>query len=324
MNEHASITICIPTYERAAMLDKCLAALYDIHIHGHEFNLIVADNGSTDNTQEVIARWKPMFAEMETICQPANLGPDRNMYSLYMAVKTDYCWLLGDCDSISIQGFSQIEKHLTEGYDVLVINTDEDHFERSKRIYTNVEEFLDEQGWHVTKLSACVIHRKILDPKYIRRYFDSHFVQWGHLMEYLCQADAIKVFFDPNICLIYLKDEGKFRQSQKGAWRQIPFYVWARCWSQMVLSLPIKIPYDLKMKVIKDHERKYHWFSIKNLIKNKIKFGEPYIRNYKENREFVKMVTVASPMLSDIVMYSPIELILKPFILLHQRMLRMK
>ena len=174
-----------------------------------------------------------------------------------------------------------------------------------------MEEFLDEQGWHVTKLSACVIHRKILDPKYIRRYFDSHFVQWGHLMEYLCQADAIKVFFDPNICLIYLKDEGKFRQSQKGAWRQIPFYVWARCWSQMVLSLPIKIPYDLKMKVIKDHERKYHWFSIKNLIKNKIKFGEPYIRNYKENREFVKMASVASPWLSDFVMYLPIEPIFK-------------
>lgn len=308
MNNSPSITICIPTYERAVMLDRCLTALYDVQKQGHTFNLIVGDNGSTDNTKEVIARWQPKFARMETIFHSTNLGPDRNMYSLYMAVKTEYCWLLGDCDSIRPHDFAKIEKRLQEGYDVLVINTDESLLVRETKIYTNVKDFLNEQGWHVTKLSACVIKSNILDAKTIRRYFDSHFVQWGHLMEYLCMADTMNVLFDPDIPLVYLPDGGNNRQSQKGAWRQIPFYVWARCWSQMVLSLPIKIPYDLKMKVIKDHERKYHWFSIKNLIKNKIMFGEPYIRNYKENRQFVKMASVASPVLSDIVMYMPVEL----------------
>lgn len=316
------ITICIPTYERAAMLDKCLAALYDIQEQGHAFNLIVGDNGSTDNTRDVIARWQLKFVRMETIFHSENLGPDRNMYSLYMAVKTEYCWLLGDCDSIRPQDFAKIEKHLQEGYDVLVINTDESLFDRERKIYTNVKDFLNEQGWHVTKLSACVIKSSILDAKNIRRYFDSHFVQWGHLMEHLCTADTMKVLCDPDIPLVYLPDNGNNRQSQKGAWRQIPFYVWARCWSQMVLSLPMKIPYELKMKVIKDHERKYHWFSLKNLIKNKIKFGEPYVKNYKENRQFVKMVTVASPLLTDLIMYLPIEPIFKILIALKNRIKR--
>lgn len=318
------LTICIPTYSRDMMLNNCLAALYNIHIHGHLFNLVVGDNGSTDATQDVIAKWKPQFSNFQVISHKDTIGFDRNAASLYRAVQTEYCWLLGDCDTISEQNFIKIEQHLTKGYDALVINTDESMLCVEKKVYTDILDFLNEQGWHVTKLSACIIRRELLEEKFIKRYFDSHFVHWGNLMESLCQKDTINVLFDPNIPLGYLVDNGNYRQSQKGAWRQIPFYVWGRCWSQMVLALPIKIPYSLKLKVIKDHERNYHWFSIKNLIKNKIRFGESYIDNYKENRHFVRLVTVASSMLSDIVMYLPIELILKPFILLHQRMLRMK
>ena len=305
------LTICIPTYNRDGMLNKCLAALHEIQEQGHRFCLIVADNGSEDNTKDVIKRWQPKFENMETFSHESNLGPDRNMYSLYMAVKTDYCWLLGDCDTISPEHFARMEDALHEGYNVVVINTELGRLPKERKVYTNVEDFIDEQGWHVTKLSACVLKREVLNPIYIKRYFDTHFVQWGHLMEYLCQAESINVLFEPSIHLGYLEDDGNYRQSQKGAWRQIPFHVWAKCWSQMILSLPFKIPYELKRKVMKDHERRFHWFSIKKLIMDKIQFGEPFVKNYKENREFVHMVTVASPLLSDLVMYLPVEPIYK-------------
>lgn len=305
------ITICIPTYNRDKMLDKCLSALCRIQEQNHHFRLIIGDNGSEDATQDIIAKWESKFEHLEVITHPHNIGPDRNFASLYKAVKTEYCWLLGDCDTISEQNFIKIEQHLTKGYDALVINTDESMLCIEKKVYTDILDFLNEQGWHVTKLSACIVKSKMLEPVFIRRYYDSHFVHWGNLMESLCQMESFRVLFDPTIPLGYLVDEGNYRQSQKGAWRQLPFYVWGRCWSQMVLALPMSIPYELKMKVIKEHERKYHWFSIKNLIKNKIKFGEPYIKNYKENRQFVHMATVASPVLSDIVMCLPVEPIFK-------------
>lgn len=318
------LTICIPTYSRDRMLDKCLAALYDLQEHGHRFNLAIGDNGSTDSTQEIIAKWQPCFRDLIVISHPQNMGPDRNIASLYQMVQTDYCWLLGDCDTISEQNFSRIEEHLKEGYDAIVINTDEGLFGKEKIMYTNIEQFLKEQAWHVTKLSSFIIPTQMINLEYLKRYYDSYFAHWGNLMESLCQMESFRVLFDPTIPLGYLVDDGNYRQSQKGAWRQLPFYVWGRCWSQMVLSLPIKIPYELKLKIIKDHERKYHWFSIKNLIKNKIKFGKPYIENYKENRQFVRLATVASPILSDIVMYLPIEPIFKVLISLHQRMLGIK
>lgn len=305
------LTICIPTYERAAMLDKCLSALFKIQEQNLNFCLMVSDNGSTDNTQEVIAKWKTRFRKMVDIHHQTTIGYDRNVASLYNAVETDYCWILGDCDTISPEDFARMEDALQEGYNVVVINTEPGRLSKERKVYTNVEDFLDEQGWHVTKLSSCVLKREVLNPIFIKRYFDTHFVQWGHLMEYLCQAESINVLFEPSIHLGYLEDDGNYRENQKGAWRQIPFHVWAKCWSQMILSLPFKIPYELKQKVMKDHERRFHWFNVKRLIKNKIQYGDSYIKNYKENRQYVHMVTAASPLLSDMVIYLPVEPIYK-------------
>jgi Glycosyltransferases involved in cell wall biogenesis len=310
----ALLTICVPTYNRYMMLNKCLSALSNIQAQNNYFNLVIGDNGSMDKTQDVIAKWKPKFENVTVITHPKNIEFDRNVASLFAEVDTEYCWLLGDCDTISVQNYSKIEQHLKDGYDAVVINTDEGLFDKQKTIYTNITDFLNDQGWHVTKLSACIIKSKMLGSVFIRRYYDSHFVHWGNLMESLCQMESFRVLFDPTIPLAYLVDDGNYRWSQKGVWRQVPFYIWGRCWYQTVQSLPFKIPHELKMKVIKDHERKYHWFSVKNLIKNKIKFGKPYIENYKENRQYVKLATVSSPILSDMVMYLPVEGICKMLI----------
>lgn len=305
------LTICIPTYNRDRMLDICLAALCDIQMQNHHFNLVIGDNGSEDATQDIITKWKPKFENVKVISHTQNIGPDKNFASIYAEVQTEYCWLLGDCDTISERDFARMEQHLPEGYDVVVINTQPGQYSEETKVYRDIETFIDEQGWHVTKLSACVVNRKLLEPKFMKRYFDSHFVHWGNMMESLCQMETLNVLFDPTIHLGYLEDLGNYRQSQKGAWRQIPFHVWGRCWSQMVLALPMKIPYELKLKVIKDHERIFHWFNIKSLIMNKIEFGEPFVNNYKANRQYVKLVTAASPILTDMVMYLPIEPIYK-------------
>ena len=53
--QSASITVIIATYNRAALLDECLA-----HLRAQAFRpgdeVIVVDNGSTDETSAVVAR----------------------------------------------------------------------------------------------------------------------------------------------------------------------------------------------------------------------------------------------------------------------------
>ena len=305
-NSLPSLTICVPTFSRAMMLDKCLEALYDIQLNGHDFCLMVADNGSPDNTKEVIAKWMPKFARMEAIFHDTNLGSDRNFYSLYEAVKTEYCWMLGDCDSISIEHFTKIEANLGKGYDAIVINTMVSMLSINSKVYTDIVEFLDEQFWHITKNSSFILTRKAIKPDLLQRYFDSNFIHVGAFIEYLSLTKKFEVYYDKDIHLIYMGDDNYKENITKG-WRQIPFHVWAKCYSTMILSFPQAIPYELKLKLMKDHERHFHWFAIRNLMVNKIYRGKSYVDSYRQNRKFVHMVSVASPFLSDFVMYMPID-----------------
>lgn len=321
MKKEPLLTICVPTYNRDRMLDKCLSRLYDIQQKGYLFRVVVGNNGSFDTTDQIISYWSKQFDDFRVINHKHNIGYDRNAGLLYSSVQTKYCWMLGDCDSISSEHFGVLLKYLEGDIDALIINTEAVVLGTELRVYTELKDFLNEQLWHITKLSSVIINSRALKDAIIQRYYDSHYEHVGVLIDYLCSKEQINVVFNPNILLIYLMDDGDYRQKYSG-WRHVPFYVWGRCWSQMILSLPFKIPYDLKIKVIKDHERKYHWFSIKNLIKNKIRFGEPYVKNYKENRQFVKMVTVASPLLTDLIMYLPIEPIFKILIALKNRIKR--
>lgn len=83
------LTIAIPTYNRAELLDKQLAWL-DHAIKGFEYEceILVSDNCSTDNTQEVIKKWQQNLHNFnfQINKHPENLGVMRNiMYCLNSA-----------------------------------------------------------------------------------------------------------------------------------------------------------------------------------------------------------------------------------------------
>lgn len=56
------LSICVPTFNRAEELNKQLAWLArEIKGFENECEIIVSDNCSTDNTQEVIQKWQQFF-----------------------------------------------------------------------------------------------------------------------------------------------------------------------------------------------------------------------------------------------------------------------
>ena len=51
------LTVVVCTRNRCRVLDVCLSALL-AHARGDAFDVLVVDNGSTDGTSEVVARWE--------------------------------------------------------------------------------------------------------------------------------------------------------------------------------------------------------------------------------------------------------------------------
>jgi|GEM_PF-6953389 len=90
------LTICIPTYNRCAILEETLQRLYDSPIRFAK--VMVSDNASSDETVALLERYRQTHANFDYQVQPKNLGPLANFHSLLSTSDTKYQYLLSDDD----------------------------------------------------------------------------------------------------------------------------------------------------------------------------------------------------------------------------------
>ena len=85
-------TVAIPTYNRADYLPDTLACLFR---QTHEdFEVIISDNGSTDNTPEVVQRFQDK--RIRYVRQTSNIGPAANW--LFCAEQARTEWIVFNQD----------------------------------------------------------------------------------------------------------------------------------------------------------------------------------------------------------------------------------
>ncbi|HEX5418395.1 MAG TPA: glycosyltransferase, partial [Gammaproteobacteria bacterium] len=72
------ISVVVPTYRRAELLDRCLAALAKQHLPGSAFEIIVVHDGPSARTQRVAAHWRRQLGPSGPAIRyrsPRHLGP---------------------------------------------------------------------------------------------------------------------------------------------------------------------------------------------------------------------------------------------------------
>ncbi|WP_349370858.1 glycosyltransferase family 2 protein [Salinarimonas sp.] len=71
----ADVTILVPTYERPTYLETCLRHhVQNFDAAGIDYEILVCDNASGPEAQEVIARWRERSPRVRSVRQPRNLG----------------------------------------------------------------------------------------------------------------------------------------------------------------------------------------------------------------------------------------------------------
>lgn len=92
------ISICIPTYNRARHLANCLHSIANCgSVAGVDFEVCVSDNGSTDDTAEVV-RNAQQAMPIRYRRNETNLGIPRNFLAVVAMAEGEFAWLLGDDD----------------------------------------------------------------------------------------------------------------------------------------------------------------------------------------------------------------------------------
>jgi glycosyltransferase involved in cell wall biosynthesis len=91
------VSVCIPTYNRANFLiysvNSVLQQTYS------DFELIICDDGSPDNTSEVVSQWND--SRIRYIKHPKNIGRSKNMRSGFEAATGEYFIKFDDDDGLT-------------------------------------------------------------------------------------------------------------------------------------------------------------------------------------------------------------------------------
>jgi len=118
------ITIAIPTYNRSSALRNQLIRLGDCRMkYQGLFDLIVCDNASTDNTQQVCDEMQKLGFVFTYKRNEKNVGLVRNLRVCIESVSTEYIWLLGDDDPINPKELATALPLLdNSNYDIIFLN----------------------------------------------------------------------------------------------------------------------------------------------------------------------------------------------------------
>lgn len=109
------LSLCIPTYNRCALLKEALTAIYvqwcrDLTSEqASQVELVLADNCSTDETSAVV-KWVSSLDGLRVISlrQTQNRGPDANILAAIQAAQGEFVYLLSDDDILLPGGLAKI------------------------------------------------------------------------------------------------------------------------------------------------------------------------------------------------------------------------
>jgi abequosyltransferase len=104
MSDDKLLTIAVPTYNRAGYLDQCLSHIA-AQLEGYlsEVELLVSNNCSSDETEQVVARHTGRGVPIRYVCNSENIGVDRNFLQCFNLARGNYVLVFGD-DDILLEG----------------------------------------------------------------------------------------------------------------------------------------------------------------------------------------------------------------------------
>ena len=99
------LTLSIPTYNRADKLERLLGIIDDgSNFISNDVNVYVSNNASTDNTKEVLQKYKIIFKNkginFSYVNHVKSIGMGGNFINVYTEPRSDYIWWCSDDDII--------------------------------------------------------------------------------------------------------------------------------------------------------------------------------------------------------------------------------
>ena len=216
------VSIIVPVYNTSTYLIKCLDSLINQDYDKKKYEIIIVNDGSTDNSEEIILKYKNKFPNIIKYFKKENGGLSSARNLGIMNAKYEYI-LFVDSDDYVDQNLLSIFGKYNKSYDLFVYGYNEVYENNDKNICRSISEnmiikrdesikmFIENSSvrgyvWNKIFKKSIIYEKKLLFDEKIRYIEDLPF-----LFEYLEYCNEI--FFSSEVLYNYVQRSGSLINS---------------------------------------------------------------------------------------------------------------
>jgi abequosyltransferase len=203
------LSITIPTYNRAFWLKLCLEqVLPQVKAHSDEVELIISDNCSPDNTEDVVKGFLDSGFKFQYVRNSTNIGSDANIAQCFNKANGQYVLILGDDDVLIVGSVKKIIESIKKarveygaiyirayGYDNNFIDEKPFQLIGRHKVYKSYDKFLCSCSSNIAFISSLVINKSIIPNVNANNFLGSALVQ-TYLFFESAKAAKANLFID--------------------------------------------------------------------------------------------------------------------------------
>ncbi|KQW54826.1 MULTISPECIES: glycosyltransferase family 2 protein [Ensifer] len=114
------LSICIPTYNRADFLTKALTYFVETYEIPYNYEIVISDNASPDNTGEVVENFIAKGLPIRYFRCQENLGYEPNLASAFRHARGEYNIYASDDDMLVMDGLIEAISYMDKNPDLVV------------------------------------------------------------------------------------------------------------------------------------------------------------------------------------------------------------
>ncbi len=237
------LSICMPVYNGSLHLKEALDSITDQFSDPEVLNnveVICCDDGSRDNSLEILKSYQERFSNIKILVNEKNLGFDRNVNKVLTEGKGKFCWVLSQ-DELLVPGSLKLLVELLlanpEVAYVCISNNPNKAGEKDAQFFRDGTELLGTLGMKGGLLSQNIYNREFL-PADREKYYGNLWFHYSMALEIIAKRP---LFFVKNLFV---------PTDHKTAWAKggLAFYTFTNL-RRIILNLPYL---GYSEKVIKD------------------------------------------------------------------------
>lgn len=240
-----SLALCIPTYERADMVEDFLVRCSAYYIEAG-IDIYYYDSSVSNGTEELLQKWAD-GEHIHYVRMPSELHPNAKAYKIFQGYglkkEYDFIWLSNDSLQCSRLAIEQLMPSLNLEYDIIeIIDAGNDYNRVGTRIFTDGNEYMQKCAWYLALFGAAILNvHTMLDGvdwgSYEERFLIRPVIYFSHINFYFHRLLELEQFRAFCLC-VPRRSVTNSRLKKTIGWARTVFYVVCEGWLQTINGLP--------------------------------------------------------------------------------------